>query len=188
MKRRIIQFTGLVAFVLAIFLGALFLANYIASNSTAQSIVEQFGYLGILVISIISGLNLFVPIPAPFFVPAFTAAGYPLWGIIVTIVIGTTIADSIGYLIGLLGKRVTENSHPKMLVFLQKIEKRYHVLILPVVFFYAALSPFPNEIIMIPLAMMGCRYWKIIVPFVLGTVVYVTALSYGAQNIFELFF
>lgn len=188
MKKRIIQLSGLGLFVCALFIGALFLADHIASNSTAQIMVEQFGYFGILAISIVSGLNLLLPLPAPLFVPVFTAAGYPLISVIATIAIGITIADSIAYCIGVLGKKFTEQHHPKVLAFLKRIQEQNHVFIIPVVFLYSALVPLPNEIIMIPLAMMGFAYTKIIIPFVLGTIVYVSVLAYGAQNIFELFF
>ena len=105
----------LIIFLLSVFGGALYFADYVKESEQAKALVDQFGYFGIFIISVVAGLNLFVPIPAPTFVPIFTAAGYPFLGIILIMVIGTTIADLIGYFIGLIGKNYAENKYPKMI-------------------------------------------------------------------------
>lgn len=188
MKKRVFQTFWLLVFILIVFIGALFFADWITSNSAAQDLVEQFGYLGILVIAFITGLNLIIPVPAAAFVPIFTAAGYSLPEIIITVVIGTTIADSVGYLIGMYGRRHVLQKYPRLIATLHTIKEKHRQWMLPFVFVYAALSPIPNEALMIPLALMGFKYRVLIIPFILGTIVNQTILAYGAQNIFEVFF
>lgn len=187
-KKKTTHLLGLIVGILAIFIFALFLADFVSQNGAAQDIVGKFGYIGIALIALVSGFNLIFPIPVVFFVPVFTAAGYPLWGIIVAMAVGITIADSIGYLIGSLGHTYTKNNYPTVFRTLEGLKEKHRKLILPLVFVYAAIAPLPNELIMIPLAVLGFRYRVLIVPFILGTLVYVTLVAYGAQNIFELLF
>lgn len=182
---RILGILGIVALALT---ASFFFADYVASNDAASELVERFGYAGILAISIVSGLNLFIPVPAATFVPVFTAAGFSMPGIITTLVIGTLIADWIGYLIGVAGRHATEHHYPELQRRLRRFAKRHHRLILPGVFLYAAFSPFPNEILLAPLALIGTRFRALFIPLLLGTIAYQALYAYGAQGIFELLF
>jgi membrane protein YqaA with SNARE-associated domain len=188
MKKVLFRSTGLLILLAAIFAVAFFAASHILGNEEAQEFVSSFGYFGVFTLSVLSGLNLVVPIPAPAFVPIFTAAGYPLWSIVVTMVVGITIADLVGYLIGLLGKEVMSEKYPRLIQFLHSLQEKHSNFIIPFIFIYSAFSPLPNEAIMIPLAMMGYKLRTIIIPFVLGTIIYVSLFAYGVQNIFERIF
>lgn len=179
----------IVAGILALaFTASLLFADYVAGNESVQDVVERFGYLGMLIVTIISGLNLFVPIPAATFTPIYVAAGFPLPAIILVLIIGTTIADGIGYLIGLGGKHLAAMRYPHFQERLCSFAKQHHALVLPFVFLYAALSPLPNEIILIPLAFVGFRFRTLLLPLVLGTIIYQSAVAYGAASIFSLLF
>ena len=174
--------------IIGIWVAALYLANYIANNDTARNLVGQFGYLGIFVVSIVAGLNVFVPIPAATFVPVFTAAGLWIPLIIIVLALGTTIADMIGYFIGRLSKEFAEENYPRTYSRLLFLSEEHHNLILPLLFLYAAFVPFPNEAIIIPLALIGFKFRKFLIPLILGNLINQTALAYGAVNIFALIF
>ena len=186
--KKIARFTLLGILITAVWIAALFLAEYVATNEMAQNLTQQFGYVGILVVAIVSGLNVLVPVPAAVFVPVFTAAGLNIWLIIGVLVIGTTIADFIGYYIGRWSKEFVEEHYPKTFKRMKVLDERNHNLVLPIVFVYAALLPFPNEAIIIPLALIGFKFRAFLVPLIIGNIVYQTALAFGATNIFTLIF
>jgi membrane protein YqaA with SNARE-associated domain len=188
MRTRILEISGIILIISIALVGAFFLTQYVQDNETAQRLVEQFGYLGILIISIVIGLNLFLPIPAATFAPIFVSAGLPLPGIILMLVLGAMTADAIGYLIGVGGRRITEHTHPAFQAKLQSFATRHHQLVLPFVFLFSAFSPFPNEVILIPLAIMGIRFRVLFLPLLLGTILYESILAYGLTGAFHYFF
>ena len=69
---------GLIAVFVSILLVAvlaLFLAEQIVSSPELQSLVARLGYVGVILVAIIGGLNIIVPIPAVTLTPIFTASG-----------------------------------------------------------------------------------------------------------------
>ena len=186
--KKIARITLLGILITAVWVSSLFLANFVARNEIAQELVGNFGYIGVTIIAIVSGLNILVPVPAAAFVPIFTAAGLWLPFIIAALVIGTTIADLVGYYFGRWSKSFIESHYPRTYTRIKVLDERHHNWILPTVFLYAALLPFPNEAIIIPLALLGFRFRTFLWPLVAGTIINQTALAYGATNIFELLF
>lgn len=166
-------------FVFFLFAGAIYFAGIIQDNSNLQEIISSFGYVGILFVSFISGLNFFVPIPATAFIPIFSASGFALPVIIVIIVIGTTIADLISYYIGTVLKPHADKSRSKVLEFARKycVGRKYFTELL--VFLYATLVPLPNELLLLPLGTLGVKLRTLFIPFALGTTVHVTIIAYG---------
>ncbi len=164
------------------------ITTFVSSNTAAQTLVSDWGYLGVLIISFIAGINALVPIPAGTFVPIFTEAGLYLPLIVVVLVIGTTLADLLAFSIGFFGKKVAENNYPdKFVRCIHWLEQQNEQKIIGVVFLYASFSPFANEILLVPLALMGIKLRTIIAPLLLGTVVYQTLFAYGIDNLFTRF-
>ena len=188
MRTRILEVLGIILLITAALVGSFFLADYVQSNGTARQLVEHFGYLGIFLVALLIGLNLFLPVPAATFTPIFVSAGLPIPGIIVTLVLGALVADTIGYLIGLGGRHITRHTSPALQKKMQSFAERHHTLLLPFVFLYSAFSPFPNEVIIIPLAIMGIRFRVLFLPLLLGTILYEGLLAYGATSAFQYFF
>jgi len=67
-SKRILFGVILAIFLLAFFIGALYIGKYESDNSVVRDVVSRYGYLGVFVISFISGFNLAVPVPAISFV------------------------------------------------------------------------------------------------------------------------
>jgi membrane protein YqaA with SNARE-associated domain len=185
-RKRFVYFTGFVLLIGILFTLSIFLANYIEENGFAQKLVQQFGYLGILILAIIGGLNLAIPIPAAVFTPVFLASGLPKIGIILALAIGTTIADIIGYLIGLWGRRSWDASGNYFFEKVKVIREKYRPLLIPIIFLYASFIPYPNEIIVIPLAFLGMRIRTLIIPLFLGSLLHNTIIVVGIVGISEL--
>lgn len=185
---RIIKLLLLGALFITAFTGALFLAQYVATHESAQAIVTSMGYTGVLAIAFLSGISAVSPIPPGAFVPLFTAAGLHLPIIIATLIIGTTIADIVGYLFGKWGKSLVSQHYPNTHKKIEKLNIKNARVLFAFVFLYATFMPLPNEVFLIPLALMGIPLRRFMLPLVLGTTIYHTAGAYGAQTLFQLFF
>ncbi len=188
MRRRIVEVFGVLLIIVVALTVSFSLANYVTSNDTARNLVEHFGYLGVLLVAIIIGLNLFLPVPAGTLVPIYVVAGLWLPAIIVIHIMGAFIADTISYFVGVGGKHLTQKNPPKFQKKMMAFEQEHHKLILPSVFLYAAFSPFPNEIILIPLALVGIRFRVLWLPLLVGTAFYETLVAYGVISTFRFFF
>lgn len=188
MRGRTVKILGIAVVVALALTGSFFLADYVRDNDAARTLIERFGYVGMFLVAIITGLNVFVPIPAATLAPVYVSAGFPLPAVVVILTIGTVIADAIGYLIGVGGRHITKHAHPALQEKMETLAHRHHYLVLPFVFLFAALSPFPNEMILIPLAIIGVRFRALFLPLLLGTLLYETLFAYGATSAFNYFF
>lgn len=175
------------AFVLLV-VGALFLAQFVSTNVTAQNLIADAGYLGIVIIAIIAGLNAIVPIPAATFTPLFTVAGLSLPLIIASLVIGTVIADTIGFSFGRWSRTSVAEHYPKTHDFFTSLVKTRQWLILPMVTLYASFVPFPNEAILIPLAIAGVSFYTILPALIIGNIIHQTTLALGFSSLFSWLF
>lgn len=173
-------------FIAIIIAGSFALSSHVASDSYAQSLVESYGSLSVFILSFVAGLNLFLPVPAATFVPIFTAGGMSLSSIIILLIAGTMTANLLAFAIGHYGYALTRTQHSqlkeKVLTFY-----REHKEYLPYfIFCFTAFIPLPDEVFLIPLALIGVKLRTIIIPLFLGTIVYQTLAALGFDNIFRL--
>lgn len=175
----------LIAFALvSIFALALYIADVIQNNPVLQDTIAQWGYLGAVLWGVIAGLNVFIPLPAGSLAPIFVAGGLWLPFIIVALAIGTLIADYIGYAFGRWSRSGISEKYPKLLVYYERLITKHRIWLLPVIFLWASFAPFPNEAIILPLAVLGIRFRLMFIPLLLGSLIHQTVFSYGAQNLF----
>ncbi len=180
-------FLALLTLVIII-ISALFLADYISNSSEIQMLVARFGYFGITVVAIVAGLNVIVPIPAASLVPIFTTSGLWLPLIITALTIGTIIADYIGYILGQLSSRAIDTRYKKSLTYYKSLYEKYKRFLLPIIFIYSAFVPFPNEALLIPLALLGVKFRSIFIPLLVGDLINQTIFAIGIQTIFDWLF
>ena len=183
MNKALIKLLG----VLVVFVIAFWLASLVQEEGAARNVIFTLGYPGVLIISIISGFNFFIPIPAVSFVPVFIEAGLNIWPIIFFIVLGTTIADSVAYIIGVTGREFFKSwTNKKLFIKLDVLRKRYYWSPVIVLFFFAAFVPFPNELLLVPLGFMGYKIRHVLIPYVAGNIVFTTLASLGITNLFNI--
>lgn len=177
---------------LALFVALTVLAFFAASNlderGLLHSLIETTGVFGIVLVAIASGLNAFVPLPPATFAPLFLEAGFSHTTIIACFVIGTFIADSIGYAIGWFGRDYAQTSFSRIAERIHVFLENHSRLVIPFAFIYFALAPLPNEVILIPLALSGYPYRTLILPIILGNILHHTLLVYGYENVFKWLF
>lgn len=175
-------FLGLITVAL---FASFLLAEYIAHDHSSRELIQEYGYFGILLVSFVAGLNLFVPIPAATFVPVFTAAGISLFEIIILLIVGTMAANLLSFYLGRYGGTVATTHYPeiqKKLVRLYSSKKKW---VPHFVFGFSALIPLPDEVFLIPLGIVGVKLRHIIIPLILGTSIYQTLAALGVDNLFR---
>jgi membrane protein YqaA with SNARE-associated domain len=164
-------------FVLAFWLGSI-----AESNETVKSLAIKYGYLGVVVVSVISGVNIVIPIPAIAFLPLFVDVGLNYWIIIFAITIGMSVGDAISYLIGQAGRTFIRT---KIFTHLESIRKEYPLAPFFILFLYAAFVPLPNELVIIPLSFLGYKFFRLAPVVIVGNLIFNIITGSGVNSIFE---
>lgn len=180
----VVRYSLLLVIIIAIVAGVFLTAQYVAQSDDAIIMVEKFGILGIIFVAFIGGLNIIVPIPVATLTPIFEAANFSLPVIIIALVIGTSLADMAGYGIGRLSRHASSTKYPEFQKRLQDFSIRHHRLILPVVIVWASIVPLPNEVLLVPLGLMGYGFRLLILPLIVGTIFHQTLYAFGISNVF----
>jgi membrane protein YqaA with SNARE-associated domain len=183
-NRKILYVLAVALVFLVLLVLSVFLAEYVSESALAQETVQKFGYAGIVFLAFVGGFNLIIPIPAAAFAPTFIAAGFPVYGIIIAIAVGTTVADLISYYVGALGKYYSGVESTKIYARLKKLHEQHTAWVVPLIFVYAALAPYPNEVMIVPLAFLGVRFRTFILPVIIGNTIYNAVLVMGIINFF----
>lgn len=180
LQELLLQVAGLV--VLAALAVTLGLA--VRDNPDIAALITQFGYPGLLIASIVSGFNILVPIPIATFVPAFLSAGMEPSVIVLTITLGTSLADTASYIIGKAARTFVLSRHQaKMQDLLERLHKRHDFAPILALYLFASFMPLPNEVAVIPLALLGYKLRPIVIAVVLGNLTFNTLVTLGAMNI-----
>lgn len=157
----------------------------VAENVRVLDAVRRFGYPGLLAVSAVSGFNVLVPIPVIAFFPFLMEAGLdPVLSVLI-IGVGMTIGDMIGYLLGRAGRRIVEKPH--WMARLERVRERHRVAPYVLLFFYAAFAPLPNELIVIPLALIGARWYGVLSAALGGNLIFNSLAAAGFQGFFGAF-
>jgi membrane protein YqaA with SNARE-associated domain len=163
---------------------ALFLAQFIENSASAQVVISELGYGGVILIAIIAGINVIVPVPAVTLTPIFTSAGLLLPWIILSLTIGTLIADFLGYLFGQWSREHIFKHYPRSIAYIKKVYIHHPHLIIPLVFLFSAFMPLPNEVLVIPLTLLSVRWRLMILPLFFGNLINQTIYAYGIDSIY----
>lgn len=174
------------AFMVA-FIGLIFVADWLSQSEQVRGLVAEFGYVGVMIVAVIAGLNSVVPVPAATFTPIFLAAGLTAPLVILALTVGTLIADFTGFFLGQLSRNVIETHHPKVYRFFVELKEKRERLIPVVVALFAAFAPMPNELILIPLGLAGVKFQRLIIPLLIGNLIHQSYLVYGVAALVQYF-
>ena len=174
-----------VAALIAVVALVIWVNEAVAENVRVLEWVRRFGYPGLLAVSAVSGFNLLVPIPVIAFFPFLMEAG--LDPVLSVLIIGTgmTFGDMVGYMLGRAGRRIVEE--PQWLARLERARERHRIAPYVLLFFYAAFAPVPNELIVIPLALIGCRWYGVLGAALGGNLIFNSLAAAGFQGLFDFF-
>jgi membrane protein DedA with SNARE-associated domain len=185
--RNIFIATTIGVLILIAFALSLLFALYVKESAVAQEIIQRFGYVGVMVIAFIGGFNLLIPVPISTFSPIFLAAGLSVPGVILSLTLGTSVADFLSYILGRVGRSYSQITQTSLYQKCSKLYIRHKVFVVPAVALYAAFAPYPNEAILLPLGLLGMRPQTLIAPLLLGNLVHNTLFVLGTSTLFDLF-
>jgi membrane protein YqaA with SNARE-associated domain len=164
-------------------LGAIWLNTQFASEAVLLNHIRSFGYLGLFLVSIVSGFNVLVPVPIIAFFPTLVSAGFDPFSTVGVIALGMTVGDALGYLIGSTAQDTSMAQRVSTQV--EKIEKKHPLLLPLVIFLYGALVPLPNELIIIPLSALRVSFYRIFIPIMFGNILFNTLVATGVAGIVQ---
>jgi membrane protein DedA with SNARE-associated domain len=117
----------------------------------------EFGYLGILIVSFISSLVPFIPIPYfPLLITASFNSNFNPHLIAVVSAAGVVAAKTIIFFASYYGRKILSDTTKQRMRPLQKLVSRYGWFGA----FVAALTPIPDDIVYIPLGLAKYSPWK----------------------------
>lgn len=181
-KISLAHFLKLILIAAVILLGWWF-SFQLGDNKQVIEIVERYGYAGIFVIAIVSGFNLIVPIPAISFLPLYVASGLSLFLVFLTIAVGVTIADTVAYYIGHFGRIAASGEIARIIQRLIKWREKNHALPYIILFLFATFAPLPNEVLLIPMGLLGYRLAYVLPIVFTGNLLFNSFSGYGLFNI-----
>lgn len=138
---------------------------------------QTYGYLGALVLSFISCLIIFIPIPYLLIVFWLSAPGFGLDPTILALVsaLGATFGKSVIYYLGFGGRKLVGEERRRKLEYARLVMDRYGAL---AIFFFAA-TPVPDDALYIPLGMMGYSILKFFLLVFLGKFIMTLVITWG---------
>ena len=176
------------AVVFAFICAALVFSVYVSKLDTIESFLNDYGYFGIFTLSLFSGINILVPVPAISFAPALVEAGLNFWLIIFWAAVGMAIGDIAWYALGKAGRHMVRTTRmEKYILRFERLRMRNEVLPLIALAIAIAFIPIPNEVLLIPVALLGYST-RFVVPFIFaGAVLFNFLAASGLVGIFNLF-
>ncbi len=131
----------------------------------------------------IANASVFIYIPYPLIL--FALAAKPEVNPVILILsasIGAAFGEFSAYLIGFVGKRVTEDieKYRKKSEIMRKLLEQKPLLI-PFIIFLMALTPLPDDVILIPLGFVGYSFTKAIIACFLGKLTLITIIILGGK-------
>jgi membrane protein YqaA with SNARE-associated domain len=169
--------------LLGIFAAAVWMNLYGAEAAGIEETVRAWGYPGLFAMSALSGFNLLVPIPIVLFFPFFMEIGMNGGATLLTISIGMTTGDLVGFLLGSIGREVVTIPEGRIVRGLRDLRRRPWVPY-AILFGYASFVPLPNELLVIPMAFLGFSIVGIFASTFFGNLIFNALAALGLTGVF----
>jgi len=138
---------------------------------------NQFGYLGVFIISFIGSVSVVFPIPYTIVIYLLGAVLDPFF-VAVSGGLGSALGEFSGYAVGYYGRTVVSEERRRKMDYMVKVFDRYG----PAAIFFFALTPLPDDLLFIPLGVMRYPFWKAFIPALLGKTLMTFILAYSGQQ------
>ena len=181
------NFSGLrikIAFILILIIIVFLFINVFVIGSDVEELVATYGYVGIFLVSILSGFSFLIPIPIISLLPVLLTFGLDILPTIILITIGMTLGDVFGYFIGKTGQLIIAPRYQRAFSRLEKLRERYNIAPLFILFIFVSLVPLPNETLVIPLGFLGYRLLHVFPIVLLGNGIFNVIVAFGLLRFF----
>lgn len=146
-----------------------------------SNLVATYGYLGAFIISIFGNFTVFFPVPFVITIYAFGATLNPLL-LGLSCGLGSTIGEFSAYLIGRGGRRVLDDKYGKQLETAKLLVQKHGMAII----FLFAVTPLPDDLILIPLGMLRYNLKKAMLAMFVGKFLMCTSVAYAGRYSYSL--
>jgi len=143
--------------------------------------VEQFGYLGVFMISFIGSLSVIFPIPYTIVIFILGSVLDPFF-VAISGGLGAALGEFSGYALGYYGSKIVSKERRRKMDYMLRVFNKYG----PVTIFLFALTPLPDDLLFIPLGVMRYPLLKAFVPALLGKISMTFILAYSGQRSIDL--
>ena len=141
-----------------------------------NQLVSAYGYAGAFAISLFGNFTVFFPVPYIITIYAFGATLNPvLLG--VACGAGSTIGEFSAYLLGRGGRRVLDEKYGERLETAKLLVQRHGMAVI----FLFALTPLPDDLLMILLGMLRYSLKKAMVAMFAGKTIMCTVVAYAGR-------
>lgn len=147
----------------------------------ADHFVEQFGYLGVFIISFIGSVSVIFPIPYTVVI-FFLGSTLDPFFVAISGGLGAALGEFSGYALGYYGRAVVNEERRRKMDYMVKVFDRYG----PISIFLFALTPLPDDLLFIPLGVMHYPFWRAFLPALFGKMLMTFILAYSGQQSIEL--
>ncbi|MGB9718036.1 MAG: YqaA family protein [Thermoproteota archaeon] len=141
-----------------------------------EQLAYQYGYLGVFLLSLVGALSVVFPIP-------YTIVIYLMGSILDPLLIafsggfGSAIGELAGYALGYYGRLLIGEERRRKMDYMLKIFDRYGAAAI----FLFALTPLPDDLLIIPLGIMRYNPVKFLIPCILGKTLMCFILALGGR-------
>jgi membrane protein YqaA with SNARE-associated domain len=141
-----------------------------------EQLALQYGYVGIFLLAFIGAVSIFIPIP--YTVVIFTLGGLfdPVF-LALAAGFGAGLGELSGYLLGAYGAKIISKERRRKMEFMVKVFNNWG----PVAIFVFALTPLPDDLLIIPLGMMRYSLVKTFVSALAGKIALSFILAYSGR-------
>ena len=178
---KVAALVGLVAF-------AIWVNVWAAEMEALRETAAAAGYAGLFAASVVSGFNLVAPIPIAVFYPFLMESGFAPIPTLITIAVGMTGGDFLGYVVGNTTRDMAGHRLVRVKVRLERLlgalRSRHRLLPYGLLFLYAAFAPIPNELVVIPLAFMRYSLPGVMITVLCGNAIFNSLTAFGVSWIF----
>lgn len=146
-----------------------------------EAIVARLGsntWMTVFAAGVLGGTSIIFPFP--YYLVVMTAAAGGANPLLVGLCagLGVIVGDTTSFMVGRAGRAVLPERASAAFARLERWFADVHsARFYGFLFLYGSIMPLPNDVIMVPLGAARLPYWRVIVPFGLGNIVFNTAVA-----------
>jgi membrane protein YqaA with SNARE-associated domain len=146
------------------------------------------GYEGAFIVALIGNSTILFPVP--YMIITYILGGvtntsgyfvFDPWIVGIIAGLGATLGEMTGYLLGYGGGRMIDESQRDS--FSEYI--RRHPRATPLVIWFLAITPLPDDVLIVPLGAAKYPWWKVVLPQIIGKSMFMIAVAFFGRISFE---
>jgi membrane protein YqaA with SNARE-associated domain len=163
--------------VITFFVSLSVLFYFLTPETILRFVGFENAYFIIFTLAFLGGLSTFSGIPYHIILMAFASGGLNPWLLGLLATAGVMLGDTTSFYLSSQSKKLLSERMLSVLETLKRVENKSPRFMTAVFFLYGALIPFSNDVIVIPSGLLGYRFWRVMVPLGIGTLIFNMSLA-----------